>query len=99
MNRLILTIDQTPCRASYGVLGQEALRRDVAASQRRTVQENINRVVDRGNRLADITRESIPDLAGAEYPSQAPPDVVLVAVARPDIRVSEVTGPFINIFV
>jgi hypothetical protein len=52
MSRLILTIDQTPCRASYGLLTQEAFRRDLAARQREVVRENIARYVARGDRMA-----------------------------------------------
>jgi hypothetical protein len=91
MSRLIITIDQTPCRASYGLLGQQALRREIAATQRSVIRENIANIVDRGDRLAKIVGEenSIPFIAGEAYPSEPVPDVVLTPIARPIIGVRE----------
>ncbi|MDT8903898.1 DUF6470 family protein [Anaeroselena agilis] len=92
MSRLLLTIDQTPCRASYGILGHEAFRRDLVAKQRGVVQEAIANYVSRGDRLSKAAPgNSIPDLAAELYLSKPVPQVALVPVERPVIGLAEVS--------
>lgn len=93
MSRLLLTIDQTPCRASYGLLGQEAFRRDLAASQRGVVQENIARYVARGDRMATIMPgNSVVDIAAEAYLDEPAVEVTIASVERPIIGVTEATA-------
>lgn len=93
MSRLLLTIDQTPCRASYGLLGQEAFRRDLAARQRSVVQEAIANYAERGDRLARIAAgNGIADLAAEVYLSEPAPEITIVPVERPVIGVTEATA-------
>lgn len=100
MTRMILTIDQTPCRASYGLKTQQAFRRDTLAYQKQVVRENIDRFVAEGNRMAAIeTKENaIAEISADKNYSDAP-EVVLGWIERPSFEVKEATGAFINIFV
>ncbi len=93
MSRLILTIDQTPCRASYGLLTQEAFRRDLAARQREVVRENIARYVARGDRMATMMPgNTIIDISAEAYLDEPPVEVAIVPVARPIIGVTRATA-------
>ncbi len=93
MSRLILTIDQTPCRASYGLLGPDALRRDLAATHRGVAREATDNYVARGNRLATIAAgNGIADLAAELYLSEPTPEVIVVPVERPVFGLTEATG-------
>jgi hypothetical protein len=91
MSRLLLTIDQTPCRASYGLLGHEAFRIDLRDRQRQVVQDNIARVVARGDRLAQINPgDGIAVIAAEAYLSEEPAvDIALKFVERPVFSVIE----------
>lgn len=99
--RTILAIDQTPSRASYGLLTQDAFRQELAAHQRQVVRENLDRTVAQGNRMAHIEtgENAIVEIAAEAYLSKTPPEVVLRTVARPSFHVAEVTGGLINIFI
>jgi len=101
MARLIVAIDQSPCRASYGLLGQQDFLRATAARQKQAVQDNIARVAADGDRLARIaSRENAVVAIAAElYLSEPKKEVALVAVERPAFHLVEVTGGEINIFV
>jgi hypothetical protein len=93
MSRLLVTIDQTPCRASYGLLGQEAFRRDLVARQRGVVEESIARYVGRGDRMATIMPgNGVADIAAEAYLDEPVVEVTITSVARPIIGVAEVTG-------
>ncbi len=94
MKTLAITIDQTPCRASYGILGQQALRQENAAYQKSAVLEGIATYVNRGDRMAKIAGEEngIAAIMSEQYISEPVPDVVIVPVERPVISVREVAN-------
>lgn len=100
MVRGIVTIDQTPCRASYGLFSPSALLRDTTNRQKAAVMENIARFVSDGDRMAQIEnkRNTIPAIAADSNYSE-PPDVVLTSIDRPDIRWREISGAFVDIFI
>ena len=99
--RTILAIDQTPSRASYGLLTQDALRHKLVSEQKQAVREDIGRTVAEGNRMAHIEtgENAIVEIAAEAYLSEAPPEVVLQPVERPSFHVAEITGGRVNIFI
>lgn len=94
MIRGVLTIDQTPCRASYGLYTQAELLRRTTALQKQTVLDAIGKIAADGNRLRrfDIPGNSIPEMAAEAYSTAPPPDVVLVSIDRPIIRYTPAGG-------
>lgn len=83
-----LKIDQTPCRASYGLYTPSEFLRQTTARQKQAVSENIADIVGDGNRMRrfDIKANSIPEMAFEAYFDYEPLEVALVSVARPNIR-------------
>lgn len=101
MSRQILAIDQSPCRASYGVLNAGDFLSATVARQKQTVRENIDRIVADGNRLArDGARQDVVVAIAAErYLAQPPKEITIKPIARPRFRLAEITGGSINIFI
>lgn len=93
-----LSIDATPSRASYGLLTPSALGEDIRDRAKAKVLDNIAEVAQNGDRMAMIydRSTSIPELAAQQYGGD-PPDVVLVAVARPIIQYIPPTGNNVDI--
>jgi len=99
MIRGVLTIDQTPCRASYGILTPTASRQETDAFQKMAVANNIGEVVANGDRLAKFWSKanSIEEISAEAY-GYHPKDVVLKSVERPVIRWYPDNGNRVDIF-
>ena len=82
-----LSIDQTPCRASYGMLNNEAFARDGAERGRSTAFETIGRLAEEGDRMMRIEshENAIANMA-ADKNSPEAPEVVWQGIAAPDIE-------------
>lgn len=97
----MLSIDQTPCRASYGLLTTSALLQDTVSRQKTVVLENIARFVAEGDRMAHIENKkasSIPEME-ADKVFTDPPDIAVVYIDRPIIQYIPPTGNNIDISV
>ncbi|MBP2645902.1 MAG: hypothetical protein H6Q75_1342 [Firmicutes bacterium] len=94
-----VTIDQTPCRASYGLLTPSARLDQDVADQKEAVRENIAAICARGDRLAKIWNKgnTVEELAAEAYAYQ-PKEVQVKYIERPVIR-CEPSSNFVNIFV
>lgn len=90
----VLRIDQTPCRASYGLYTPAEFQRQTTARQKQTVSDNTAAIVATGNRLRrfDIAGNSIPEMAAEAYLNVQPLDVALVSVDRPTISYTPAGG-------
>lgn len=95
----VLLIDQTPCRASYGLYTPSEFLRQTTARQKDTVSENVAKIVADGDRMRrfDIKANSIPEIAADAYLDTAPMEVALVSVDRPLISYSPAGGVDIRV--
>lgn len=92
MIRGILTIDQTPCRASYGLLTPSALLTDLVRRQRAAVMENIGNYAATGDRLARIENPANRIESIAAERNDEPLTVGLKNIDRPVIRFEQASG-------
>jgi hypothetical protein len=82
-----LEIDQSPCRASYGIKKLDQFTRDITAKSRRIVQEAIGKIAADGDRMARIeSKENVIKALALEAGRPEPVEVVLQPVAPPHIR-------------
>lgn len=90
----VLSIDQTPCRASYGLYTPSEFLRQTTAQQKQVVSENIAAIVADGNRMRrfDQPGNSIPQMAGEAYLSVPQKEVALVSIDRPAISYTPAGG-------
>ncbi|HWQ71634.1 MAG TPA: DUF6470 family protein [Desulfitobacteriaceae bacterium] len=82
-----LTIDQTPCRYSIGLKNLADFARDNAALGKQTALETIARIVEEGNRMAQIENKSN---AIAEIAADS------MLVEPPEITYAHIDSPIIN---
>lgn len=94
MIRGVLKIDQTPCRASYGLYTLSEFLRRTTAQQKQTVSSNIATIAATGNRLRRFDRpgNSIPAIVAEAYLNEEQLNVGLVSVARPIISYTPVAS-------
>ena len=82
-----LTIDQSPCRASYGYKDFLQLAREQAEAGRQAALEAIGRMAEEGNRLASIeTGENAVAEIASDRIAYTWPELVLVPIPPPIIR-------------
>lgn len=83
----VLEIDQSPCRASYGIYEHPEFVRQMAELGRQTALETIGRIAQEGDRMAAIeTGEPVFANLAAEATIQEVPDITIVPISKPDIR-------------
>lgn len=95
----VLTIDQSPSRASYGLFTPSAQLQDTTNRQRAVAMENIGRFVADGDRMAQIENKkasSIPEIM-ADKNFSDPLEVGLVYIERPIIQYIPTTGNNIDV--
>jgi hypothetical protein len=99
MIRSILTIDQTPCRASYGLLSQKDFLADTVSRQRANVLRNIGEIASHGERLLHMENKAnwIEEMAAER--DDTPLAVALVSIDRPVINYRQLTSPQVDIFI
>jgi hypothetical protein len=95
----VLQIDQTPCRASYGLYTPSEFLRQTTARQKQTVSGNIAEIVADGNRMRrfDKPGNSIPEMAAEAYLSEPQLEVALVFVDRPIISYTPAGGVDVSV--
>jgi hypothetical protein len=100
MNGLTLRLDQTPCRASYGLLTNSARLEQTAGEQRQQLLSDVAEIAAEGDRMARAytSANSIPEIASEKYSTGTPPDVFLKYIDRPIIDWQESAGSLVNIF-
>lgn len=96
-----LQIDQTPCRASYGLLTPSARLEDTANVRYQQFLADVGDIAAEGDRMARAYNRanSIPEIAAEKYISQQPPEVGLVYIARPIIDYVPAPGSRLDITV
>lgn len=96
-----LTIDQTPCRESYGVKNQGVFWREFTAQVRAEVIETIATISAEGTRMSRIeTGEKALLALSAEYVARdESKDVTVKAVDRPIVNYYPTPHGGIDIFV
>ncbi|MDR3560119.1 MAG: DUF6470 family protein [Negativicutes bacterium] len=89
----MLLIDQTPCRASYGLKTQAQFLADTSDQGKQTVLDNISRIATDGDRLSQIQNSgnTFPEMA-YEASFTPAPDIYLAYIARPDFQYIPPTG-------
>lgn len=87
MNFGMVLIDQTPCRASYGLYTPDQFLENTTDDAKQAVLENIGQTAANGDRLTQIQNKTnpIPEMA-YEASITSVPDVVLQYVARPTFQ-------------
>lgn len=82
-----LEIDSQPCRSSYGMKSQEEFRQDNVSRAKENVSEDIGRIVDEGNRMAQIENHQCAAADIATWDFITPPyEVELTSMAPPEIN-------------
>ncbi len=101
MSRQIITIDQSPCRASYGLLRPQDFLSATVASQKQTVRDNIANIVAIGDRLGRYgpRQDVIVAISAEAYLAEPPKEIVLRQIDRPTLDVAEISGGLINLFI
>jgi len=100
MNGLVVRIDQTPCRASYGLLTQSSLLAQQEYDRKSELLGSIGQVAADGDRLAKAytPSNSMPEIASEKYDVGPPPDVVFKLIDRPIITWRENPGVMVDMF-
>lgn len=81
-----LSIDQSPCRASYGIKNWSEFSRDNAAAGKQAALEAVGRIAAEGDRLASIeTGENAVAAIARDRMAYDWPEVVIAPIAPPEI--------------
>lgn len=94
-------IDQTPCRASYGLKEQLVWMRELSQQARKAAMEGLGRVVSEGNRMVHIenNENAIVAIATEKALQWDRVEVTWGDIARPIIRYQPGPGNFVDISV
>lgn len=83
----MLEIDQSPCRASYGIKSSADFSRDAAEEGKRVAMETVGRIAQEGDRMASVESHEDAIVAMAtETNFPPPPEVILARVESPIVR-------------
>ncbi|MBP2651815.1 MAG: hypothetical protein H6Q74_2640 [Firmicutes bacterium] len=93
-----LTIDQTPCRASYGILTPTARLWQTVAENQTEFLESLAETSENGDRLARIWNKAnaIEEIAAEAY-GYHPKEVAVKCIERPIINWDPEGGNLVNI--
>jgi hypothetical protein len=94
-------IDQTPCRASYGLKEQLVMMRELSQQARKAAMEGLGRVVSEGNRMAHIenNEDAIVAIATEKSLKWDRAEVTWGDIAPPIIRYQPGSGRFVDLSV
>lgn len=94
-------IDQTPCRASYGIKEQLVWMRELSQKARQAAMEGLGRVVAEGNRMAQIENkeDAIVAIATEKALKWDRVEVSWGNIDSPIIRYQPGTGRFVDLSV